>query len=762
MSNLCYHCFRKKSSYGACPFCGYDPADAEKKYPLALKPGSILNGRYTVGRVLGQGGFGITYIALDDQTGERVAIKEYFPSEFAGRVGNISSSVQVHSENQRDNFDYGKAQFLEEARTLAAFNGDEHIVRIYSYFEENNTAYFVMEYVDGDALDKYMARKGGRLTPEEADRLLLPVMQSLAKVHAKGIIHRDIAPDNILITKRGLAKLIDFGAARYSTGEKSKSLDVVLKHGFAPTEQYMRRGRQGPFTDVYAMAATWYYAITGKVPPDAVERMQEDTLLLPSSLGIKIRGEQEDVLLKALEVNAHDRYRNMDEFSRAMSVVSASAKASSGSAAHLDSAFPQASAGFSIPPTEFSPREEAVFPEYGASARERSRREAPAENKVRQSRRGSSSASGSAGSKPRKKKASKAPIIAAVAAVLVAAMSLGYYFSPGNTARRQYGKGNQQMEAEGHEEAEEPLDATSDQTDLQEQTPALWYAEGQKQKEAGNWDAAMEAFALAGDYEDARELLQEAQNEILYQQAEASLSQGNYREALSAYESLSGADYKDSSEKFTAITVNSEYQAQVWADPQAGDIVYFGSYEQDNHPENGKEEIEWIVLSREDDRILVVSRYALDCRPFNQRKTNWSWKNSELRSWLNGSFFSAAFRFEEQNRIPTVSVTSERNRQYDVSSGEATEDRIFVLSNNEAENLFASDQARFCEPTAYAQAQGSYKQSTNGCFWWLRTAGRGPAYMEYVDIDGSVNHSGFEVNHKRTSVRPALWINLES
>ena len=321
MPYICYNCFRQKPTGGVCPFCGYDDSNAVKDFPLALKQGAILNGRYTVGRVLGQGGFGITYIAQDYQSGERVAIKEYLPSEFAGREPE-NNSVRVHSSIQRENYEYGKAQFLEEARTLAAFNGDEHIVRIHSYFEENNTAYFVMEYVDGAALDKYLAQKGGRLSVEEANRLLLPLMESLGKIHAKGIIHRDIAPDNIIITKDGSAKLIDFGAARYSTGEKSKSLDVVLKHGFAPTEQYMRRGRQGPFTDVYALAATYYYAITGKVLPDAVERMQEDTMFVPSALGVKISPEQEDVLLKALEVNAGDRYQNMAEFHREMAAAS--------------------------------------------------------------------------------------------------------------------------------------------------------------------------------------------------------------------------------------------------------------------------------------------------------------------------------------------------------------------------------------------------------------------------------------------------------
>ena len=128
-----------------------------------------------------------------------------------------------------------------------------------------------------------MAEQGGLTAAEEADGLLLPLMDAMDEVHSKGIVHRDIAPDNIIVTPNGLAKLIDFGAARYSTGEKSKSLDVILKHGFAPKEQYMRRGRQGPWTDVYALAATYYYAITGKVPPEAIDRMARLALELPSA-----------------------------------------------------------------------------------------------------------------------------------------------------------------------------------------------------------------------------------------------------------------------------------------------------------------------------------------------------------------------------------------------------------------------------------------------------------------------------------------------
>ena len=316
---LCYQCFREKGAETVCPFCGYDPTGSAKKHPMALRPESILNGRYILGRVLGQGGFGITYIAQDYQTKERVAVKEYFPTEFAGRTNG--THVQIYSEEREAGFAYGKAQFLEEARTLAAVTGSENIVRIHSYFEENGTAYFTMDYVEGLPLDEYLKTRGAHLKAAEAAALLLPLMGALDTVHRKGIVHRDIAPDNIIISPEGKARLIDFGAARYSTGEKSKSLDVILKHGFAPMEQYTRRGRQGPWTDVYAMAATYYFALTGKVPPDAIERIAEDTLEPPSALGSDLSAGEEQVLLKGLAVQAPERWQTMGEFRAALQAV---------------------------------------------------------------------------------------------------------------------------------------------------------------------------------------------------------------------------------------------------------------------------------------------------------------------------------------------------------------------------------------------------------------------------------------------------------
>lgn len=314
--NICYNCFKEKGENEICPHCSFNPQQNKEKYPLALPCGTVLCGRYILGRVLGQGGFGITYIAQDYQTKELVAVKEYFPDSLATRTEQ--HTVYSYSGERADNFRYGKECFLDEAKTLAEFIGNPNIVRVYSYFEENNTAYFAMEYIDGTSLQSYINVRGGKVSWEEAKQILLPIVDALAAVHSKGIIHRDISPDNISIKVDGTVKLLDFGAARYSLGDQSRSLDVILKHGYAPKEQYTRRGRQGPYTDVYSLAATFYRAITGRIPPDSIDRMDDDELIMPSALGSDIPHKAEDALMKALSVQPYERFQSMSEFKEAL------------------------------------------------------------------------------------------------------------------------------------------------------------------------------------------------------------------------------------------------------------------------------------------------------------------------------------------------------------------------------------------------------------------------------------------------------------
>lgn len=286
-----------------------------EKYPLALAEGTILAGQYIIDKALGQGGFGITYMATDHNTGGKVAVKEFFPDSMATR--NQTTVVPFTGERS-ENFTYGKTCFLQEAETLAQFIGVENIVKIHSYFEENGTAYFVMDFVEGISFDQYIKDNGGKVSYQVAEDILIKIIDALAVVHSKGIVHRDVTPDNIYITNDGTVKLLDFGAARYSIGDKSRSLDVVLKHGFAPKEQYTRHGKQGPFTDVYTVGASFYFAITGKRPPDSIDRIEEDDLVPPSSLGVDIPANKEDAILKAMSVQPGERFQTMDAFRQAL------------------------------------------------------------------------------------------------------------------------------------------------------------------------------------------------------------------------------------------------------------------------------------------------------------------------------------------------------------------------------------------------------------------------------------------------------------
>ena len=310
---LCYNCFQaRETQEGHCPYCGFDLQENQQKYPVALRAGTVLNGRYIVGRVLGQGGFGITYLALDTQLDAKVAIKEFMPGELATRVDG--TTVSVMAESKTEAFTYGAERFQEEARTLAKFIGHPNIAGVSSYFDENDTSYFVMDYIEGISFKTYIANNGGKVSVEDACNVMIPVLQALTAVHAEGFIHRDVTPDNIYITKDGMVKLLDFGSARYSIGDKSKSLDVILKVGYAPKEQYIRRSRQGPYTDVYSCAACFYAAITGYLPPESLERLDKDELVPISQLGIEIPEYLDKAILKGLAVQPEDRFQSAAEF----------------------------------------------------------------------------------------------------------------------------------------------------------------------------------------------------------------------------------------------------------------------------------------------------------------------------------------------------------------------------------------------------------------------------------------------------------------
>lgn len=310
---LCMGCFKElKTAETACPFCGYNENQVSPVH--LLKPRSILNGKYIVGKAIGEGGFGITYIGMELNLQLKVAIKEYYPSGYATRKSTVVQPTESHGEF----FAKGCEHFLDEARRLAKFRSMSGIVAVSDFFRENGTAYIVMEYIEGKTLNKYLSEMKGKLPAQMIFDLVKPVIISLTEVHKSGMIHRDISPDNIMISNNGELKLLDFGAAREYTESGNKSLSVVLKPGYAPEEQYRSRGIQGPWTDIYALCATIYKCITGITPNESTGRIQSDTVKPPSSIGINIDPVQEKALMKGMAVLQKDRFQNLQELYKAL------------------------------------------------------------------------------------------------------------------------------------------------------------------------------------------------------------------------------------------------------------------------------------------------------------------------------------------------------------------------------------------------------------------------------------------------------------
>lgn len=307
--NICLYCFGDLDASRVCVKCKKH-ADDTPSLPHHIPQRTVINDKYLIGKALGEGGFGITYLAWDLTCGIKVAIKEYFPSGYVSRVPK-SNNVIINSKQNQAASNRGLKRFIEEARNLAKIKNLTGIVTVRDFFSANGTAYIVMEYLDGISLKKYMQRKG-RVSMDEILGIMRPVMDSLVQVHRTGLIHRDISPDNIIITKYNEVKLIDFGAAKQSNLD-GKSLSIVLKQGFAPEEQYRTHGEQGPWTDVYALGVTIYYCITGQLPPESIQRMYKDTIMRPSELGAIISPGQENALMKSLAVFAKNRYKDVSQ-----------------------------------------------------------------------------------------------------------------------------------------------------------------------------------------------------------------------------------------------------------------------------------------------------------------------------------------------------------------------------------------------------------------------------------------------------------------
>lgn len=319
MSNQtrCLACMNDQSGVHPCPSCGWDDT-SNPDNPLYLPAGHLLNNRYTIGKVIGVGGFGIVYIAWDNNLDIRVAVKEFLPKEYAARSSN-HISLTPYTGSANDDFSLGVEKFLDEAKALARFQDHPGIVTVNESFRTNNTAYMVMQYLDGMTMKEYLKRQPGeKIAFNVAVKAMTPIMDALREVHNAGFVHRDISPDNIFLTSQNQVKLLDFGSARYAIGEHSKSLTSVLKHGYAPVEQYSVKGKQGPWSEVYAVCATLYRCVTGFVPIDAMERIQGDTIKSPKQLGIDIPISGERAIMRGLALKDADRFENIQQLQQAL------------------------------------------------------------------------------------------------------------------------------------------------------------------------------------------------------------------------------------------------------------------------------------------------------------------------------------------------------------------------------------------------------------------------------------------------------------
>lgn len=293
------------------------PSNRSMSNTRCLKPGVILKERYKIEEVIGAGGFGITYRAWDPLLQSYVAIKEYYPSGIATRSADSSKVCVPVGQEQRE-YHRGRIRFLKEAQDVARFQSEPNIVSIYDYLEENDTAYMVMEYLHGCTLKQYIREHGGRLDTDHILHICLSVLDALAVVHKAGMIHRDISPENIFICEDLTVKLIDFGAAKQVYLDGEQTMSVVLKPGYAPPEQYAKKDKQGPSTDIYALGATLYFAATGEKPEESFGRVLEDTIKPVCEVNPEIPRAMSQVIMRAMSVKIEDRYQTVEAMREAL------------------------------------------------------------------------------------------------------------------------------------------------------------------------------------------------------------------------------------------------------------------------------------------------------------------------------------------------------------------------------------------------------------------------------------------------------------
>lgn len=316
----CNYCFFEYSEGNTCPACEFIKGSPPDEL-FYLYPGTVIGGRYVVGKTLGAGGFGIVYKAWDNFLNKAVAIKEYYPSGLVMRTPG-SAQIRLVAKNREAEFLAGRARFNSECKGTmdisATYPYNPAIVHDVFAFDDYGTAYLAMEFVEGPTLTEYV-EKNGPMNLEAGLGIIFGILGAIKDIHELGIIHRDISPDNIILLPEGGAKLIDFGAGKFGKDDKTIDAERIMKPGFSPPEQYEPKERSGVYTDIYSVGATLYFVLTGLKPEESTNRKDKDLLASPISLVDTIPEYVSDAILKAMAVDLRLRFKNATEFLKALS-----------------------------------------------------------------------------------------------------------------------------------------------------------------------------------------------------------------------------------------------------------------------------------------------------------------------------------------------------------------------------------------------------------------------------------------------------------
>ena len=593
-----------------------------------LRKGTRLIGRYTIEGVLGQGGFGITYLGIDELHEKKVAIKEFFPQGIVTRNIEYQDTVTVTFVGEKDNYEKGKERFLKEARTMAKFSKDEGIVKALDFFEINNTAYIVMEYLEGITLKQYL-RENQRIAPEDLIELLVPLIESLDEIHSQGMIHRDISPDNIMVLPDGRIKLMDFGAARDYTEFGEKSLSIVLKPGYAPPEQYQTHGIQGPWTDIYALCATMYKCITGENPPDAIERVMDDSLKKISEFGIAIPPQEEEAIIKGMSVSAKDRYQDIKDFCEDLYGAYEETPASENKESEIkpdlikENVEDKVDTSAEETPESGSLASEEDVESEKVSAKEN--RESVSQKKIdrkslEQCENKEETSVQNVKSEPDNKKQSQPKKFSgkAVLAVILCILLVG-------GGAKLYSDKREQQIVEKKKEALKKQPYTLHNPKIEN------YSSAESGKKV-TWDCLW--FGS-------------------YPQSKITKKDGDI------YTTLKNTDNWDKNGDATIDSIK-------YHKTEAGYFKY--------------EPIKWRVLQSENGEAFLLSDVILDKKAYDESYEYITWEESSLRAWLNEKFMNRTFSAEEKEKINITEIVNQDNPAYGTDGGNNTYDKIFFLS----------------------------------------------------------------------------------